>query len=328
MSKTVVFIYRPKFRNEHSIENVFDTIADGFEERGYKIIKYYLGASILKSIFELRAMKVDHYHITGECYYISLFLPRSKTTLTLHDIAFYKKVKMTPKVLIKAIIWLFMPLNYLKKFNVISEIVKKETIENVYINSHKILTIPNPLSIKVERNLKKIDKSNINILQIGTGEHKNLKGLIESVKNNKNISLTIVGDPDKELINLMDQYQIKYTLNFRISQEKLLELYKMCDIVYFASLHEGFGLPILEAQAIGRPVITSNILPMSDVAGNGAFLVNPYRYDQIESAITQISKFDSEVMSVIESGYKNINRFNLDLIVDKYEELFNLKISL
>lgn len=327
MSKTIVFIYRPKYRNEHSIENVFDTICLGLERRGYNVIKYYLGKNLIRSIIELHNLRADHYHITGECYYISLFLPNRNTTLTLHDIAFFKKVKMTPKVFIKGLIWLFLPLNYLKKFSVISDIVKKETIENIYIAENKILVIPNPLSMKIDKSPKEYNNYNLKILQIGTGDHKNLIGLIEATKNMSNVSLIIVGNPDENLVALMRSYNINFELYFRISKTELLELYKLCDIVYFASLHEGFGLPILEGQAIGRPVITSNIPPMNDVAGKGAFLVDPNNYSQIEATIRKISTFDKSVLNVIDLGFENVERFNLESILDKYQALFDLEID-
>ncbi|ANQ47868.2 glycosyltransferase family 4 protein [Flammeovirga sp. MY04] len=58
----------------------------------------------------------------------------------------------------------------------------------------------------------------------------------------------------------------------------------------FYSLNEGFGLPILEAQSIGRPVLTSNISSMLEVAGNGALLIDPYDVSSIKKSLETIIK--------------------------------------
>lgn len=68
----------------------------------------------------------------------------------------------------------------------------------------------------------------------------------------------------------------------------LLLLYQHCSIFLMPSLYEGFGIPIIEAMACGRPVVTSDIGAMAEVAGNAAAKVNPYKVDDIVVAMKRI----------------------------------------
>ncbi len=92
----------------------------------------------------------------------------------------------------------------------------------------------------------------------------------------QNCSLTILGELSGEQIHQLDTSRIDYSHHFNIPYEEVIQLYRDCDLLFFASFEEGFGLPILEAQAVGRPVITSNRAAMPDTAGEGACLVDPY----------------------------------------------------
>jgi glycosyltransferase involved in cell wall biosynthesis len=65
----------------------------------------------------------------------------------------------------------------------------------------------------------------------------------------------------------------------------LNEQYVKCDVVAFLSLGEEFRVPIMEAQAVARPLITSNISPMREVAGEGACLIDPLDVAQIRTGI-------------------------------------------
>ena len=90
-----------------------------------------------------------------------------------------------------------------------------------------------------------------------------------------NINLSIIGNLSKKQKYLLTKNNINFKNYVGISLKSLINKYIKCDILVFTSVYEGFGLPILEAQKIGRPVITSNIQPMKYVAGKGALLVNP-----------------------------------------------------
>ena len=320
--KRIIFIYRSRMRNGHSIENVFRTIERGLSKKNYEVINYFLEKPLLTTVKELKALNADYYHITGDIYFLAIFLPRDKTTLTLHDIGFYKNHKKTAKLLLKGVLWLLLPLRYVKKFSVISELVKNDVIQYFGISNKKISVIPNPLTLSLQRSEKPFDTSYVRILQIGTGPHKNLIGLIEAVKSKDHIHLDIIGNPSEDLIHRMKDYNISYTIHKNISNEEVIKLYSDVDIVYFASFSEGFGLPILEGQAAAKVVITSDMSPMKEVANGGAILVDPYNAASIRLALENLIQDQELRNATIAKGFDNLKKYNLDHIVSLYIHLF------
>ena len=85
---------------------------------------------------------------------------------------------------------------------------------------------------------------------------------------------------------MLQKHKIDYENVYNLTEQEVLEKYINCDIVSFVSLHEGFGMPIIEGQSIGRPILTSNITPMKEIASNGgAILVNPWDVKSIRMVI-------------------------------------------
>ena len=108
----------------------------------------------------------------------------------------------------------------------------------------------------------------------------------------------------------------------RLTDEELVEAYRRCDMVVFASLYEGFGLPILEAQAMGRPVITSNFGAMREAAGDGALLVDPYSVDEIRAAILRIKNEPGLREELVRKGRENAERFRAEAVAERYAEIY------
>lgn len=97
-----------------------------------------------------------------------------------------------------------------------------------------------------------------------------------------------------------------------VSEEEKRALLQNADIFVFPSLYEGFGLPILEAQAMSIPVVTSNISSMPEVAGDGAVLVNPYNREEIIEGIHSILSDKKKRNRMISLGCDNVQRFSWD----------------
>jgi glycosyltransferase involved in cell wall biosynthesis len=78
----------------------------------------------------------------------------------------------------------------------------------------------------------------------------------------------------------------------------------------FPSLYEGFGFPVLEAQACGVPVLTSNTSSLPEAAGEGAWLVDPADVDAIADGIRRLLGDEALRQSLIARGYANVQRFS------------------
>ncbi|MCB0045210.1 MAG: glycosyltransferase family 4 protein [Caldilineaceae bacterium] len=80
----------------------------------------------------------------------------------------------------------------------------------------------------------------------------------------------------------------------------------------FPSLYEGFGLPVLEAQQIGVPVMTSNNSSLPEVAGDAALLIDPTDVDAMAAAMLRLSRDEALRADLIAAGYENVKRFSWD----------------
>ncbi len=80
----------------------------------------------------------------------------------------------------------------------------------------------------------------------------------------------------------------------------------------FPSLHEGFGLPVLEAQACGCPVVTSTTSSLPEVAGDAALLVDPQDSGAICEAMERLLDNKGLCSQLVERGFVNVGRFSWD----------------
>lgn len=322
----ICYIYREKEKKEHSIEAVFDTLASELKNN-VDITKWYkpLGwKETLKQIRLLRKQKFDLYQITGDVYYLWLFLPWKKTVMTVHDIGMFKNNPWSFKRWLFVFLGIFIPSLIHKRIISVSELTKSDLINILHIPSKKIVVIENPLSIEVVSHIKEFNIECPTILQIGTGWHKNLDTLIESVKGFSCL-IDIIGRPDDDLIQRMNSYKINYRISNNISNEEVRVHYENCDILYFVSRSEGFGLPIIEAQTVGRPVLTSSEEPTRSVAGeNGAILLNSNDVVGIRNALERLCQDKDLRNNLISNGFKNVARFAKSKIASRYLNLYKI----
>jgi glycosyltransferase involved in cell wall biosynthesis len=110
-----------------------------------------------------------------------------------------------------------------------------------------------------------------------------------------------------------------------ISGEDLRALYSGACALLFPSLCEGFGWPIIEAQACGCPVFASDRQPMTEVGGEGAVYFNPENYEQAANIIRGHLSYASEMRKL---GCLNAKRFSTEKMVRAYVKLYSGAISL
>ncbi len=141
-------------------------------------------------------------------------------------------------------------------------------------------------------------------------------------KSAQTMKLIVVGKMTERQKYLAEQYQLQIENLVHVPYDQIIDAYKRCDILCFPSFYEGFGLPIIEAQAIGKPVITSNFGAMKEVAGDGALLVCPNNINEISNALLQIIVDKDLRNDLVAKGIINAERFKAELISQKYAQLY------
>ena len=100
-------------------------------------------------------------------------------------------------------------------------------------------------------------------------------------------------------------------------------LYQGAAMLWFPSFTEGFGLPIVEAMAVGTPVITSNTSVMPEIAGDAALYVDPYQPEELVHQADKILSNQLLRVDLITKGKKNALRFNWADAVNNLLGIYN-----
>lgn len=100
-----------------------------------------------------------------------------------------------------------------------------------------------------------------------------------------------------------------------VSHEELRALYARATALVFPSLQEGFGWPLIEAQACGCPVFTSNLPPMNEIGGRAARYIDPHNPEAIATAIEDAAGDLDEMRA---SGLQNARQYSAAQMMANY----------
>lgn len=270
----------------------------------------------------LKATDYDIIHITGDVYYtlIPLFVlqkkKKFKTVVTVHDLGHYTQHKHTFMHFIYYWLWI-KPIKLSNFVTFISEKSFEEGQSLLNIRGNRVSVILN--SYKEEYMYSPPPHNEKpRILHVGTGPNKNLEKVVKAL-NGIPCHLRIIKKLNERQLELLKENCIDYSNVYNISDDQMLEEYKLCDVVSFPSLYEGFGMPIIEGQAVGRVVVTSDREPMKSIAGDGSVLVNPEDVIDIKNGfLTAINNSKCYV----EKGLENCKRFSPKIIAKQYYEIY------
>lgn len=259
-------------------------------------------------------------HLTGDAHYCILALIGCVSVLTVHDLSILDLPTNRIKRMINYFFWVFLPFKVCTRIVCISNYTKRQIQK--YTSRKDIEVIYDSLAPTWCYNPRNFCEESPIILCVGTAKHKNLGRVIEAIAG-LNCRLRIVGNIDSYLIKLLKTNRINYSYVKNLSEDEIYNEYKECDIVCFPSCYEGFGMPIIEGNAIGRCVLTSDMDPMKEVAGNAACLVNPYSVKSIKMGIIKIISNVGYRDFLVKQGLLNINRFISYNIGCHYLKLYN-----
>lgn len=319
------YFFRKFNHNQISIEKLFDTIIYYIEKSEVttkKIINPFSFSlrGVIKSFLFFKKNRGQINHITGDIHWASLALNSKNTILTIHDLVGMREYKGAKKWFY-FLFWVFLPIKKAKYITAISDKTRDEIVKLMPSAASKITVIPNLLPIEyIRENFTKQNKI-LNVLIVGTRNNKNVERIFEAFAEKK-IELTIIGALNSFQLKQLEENGLFYNNFINISEEELLNYYDKADVLCFPSLYEGFGLPVLEAQARNCAVITSNISPLKEIAGNGAILVNPYNVQEIREAL-EILENEKIRLNLIIKGKDNLKNYLPEIIAQKYMILYH-----
>jgi glycosyltransferase involved in cell wall biosynthesis len=258
-------------------------------------------------------------HITGDVHYCALALIGCRTVLTIHDTSACDHQSRPIKKTIARWLWFKLPLIWIDEVVCISNHTRSKVNEISRRSALHVIHNPIDRSIYCPRPSKNNDLPIL--LQVGTSWNKNLPNIIRAIAGLR-CHLRIIGVPREQERALLNHACISYSHNENLTETEIIKAYENADLVLFCSLYEGFGMPIIEAGALERCVITSSIEPMVEVGGGGARYVDPRDIESIRSAIVELLDNPDLRQSLARAGSLNADRFRVDLCLEKYLRIY------
>lgn len=224
-----------------------------------------------------------------------------------------------------------------KKIIAISEMVKKDIVDNYGVNPDDIVVIYNAIDCeKFSRNEKEkfrneirqrlnIDRNDFVVLFVGSGfERKGVRYLIESVeKVAYPLTVLIVGKGNPEKYK---RYIKNQNIIFTGAQREIEKFYAASDLFVFPSMYEPFGLVVLEAMASGLPVITTRLTGASEIIVHGktGFVVEvPENTEEIAKYISILIRNHEIYTEISRNALLAAHQFTIRNVFEKIEQIYH-----
>jgi glycosyltransferase involved in cell wall biosynthesis len=322
----VKFFQRKPIPNFHfSVENIFADLRRHLPDAvisDLHVVGYFSKGVInrLLIVFEVFFAQGQINHFTGDILFAGILTKKKRNIQTILDLYFLHNSNGLKRKILK-LLWLDLPILRARYVTCISQATKDDILKLTNVEENRIFVIPIALGSVFKYEHRNYNYNRPTLLQIGSAPNKNVERIIEAVAG-LNVQLIILGKHEEKYEKMLIKYNIDYKYISNLNSEEMKNLYKVVDILVFPSLFEGFGMPIIEAQAMGTPVLTSNLSSMPEVAGDGALLVNPYSVNDIKDGVLKLIEDSSYRSRLIENGFRNCQKFNSKEIANQYYELY------
>jgi glycosyltransferase involved in cell wall biosynthesis len=260
--------------------------------------------------------------------YVVPFGIEAKTLATVHDLAYYMP-ELGAYSLADTLYMRVMIRNSVRRADhiiAVSEHTKGDLIERLAIPCERVTVIPEAadrrywLPVDAERfrtwKKKRGMPDEFILFTGGISPRKNLLRLIQAfeqatsrIPHHKLVLTGGKGWQNSAVLSAIEKNRDVIRLGF-VPDDEMPLLYAAADLFVYPSLYEGFGLPILEAQACGCPVLCSSNSSLPEVAGDGVRYVDPLDIAGVGDAIASILADRKEQRRLIEKGRQNAQRFS------------------
>jgi glycosyltransferase involved in cell wall biosynthesis len=254
----------------------------------------------------------------------SPFLPISgRRMVTIHDTIFLHSHDVVPQsnVLRQRIGRLYLALNtrllarYYKRILTVSECSKRDIQSALGVSSDRVKVIYEGPGITFTVGNVPLKSRKILLHFASRDPRKNTQRVIEAFQmsqaSRSGFTLHLVGS-GFSLSRIPSEIQSSVHIHEFLPVSKLQKLVDNTFLLLYPSLYEGFGMPIVEFQRLGIPVVTSNSSACAEVGANGSILVNPKNIADITRGIDALCNNDALAGVIAEAAFANSHNFQWD----------------
>ncbi len=325
-TSTVCWIERkPRSLGNFSIEASYRSMHDAWPE-GHTRPDRHVASRFTKGIWnrfriwrEVGRLPHRILHITGDIHFAAIGR-RRPVVLTIHDLGMLDEGPGWKRRL-KSWFWLTWPLQSCDRIIAVSDTTKADILRRTDFPADRIDVIPSVISPSYHLRTAPPNHAVPRLLHIGLADNKNLAGHAAALQG-LSVHLRIIGEPSPTQLDLLRQHDIDFSWAARLSEAELQQEYAEADALLFCSTLEGYGMPIIEAQTIGVPVITSDRSPMRETAGGGALLANPDDPSDIRRAVVELLDNATQRESHVQLGLANAQRCSASASAEAHAKLY------
>lgn len=317
----VAHLQRKPFPGYYSIEGQFELIRKhmpvGIECKPW--VCPHLSKGLWPRLSNARAaaaVTADIYHVTGDVHYLTRYLPCERTVLTVHDCVFLRQTSGLRRLFIRKMFYEWA-VPRASIVTVISEATRRELEELVPSVKGKLVLIPCCVGDEFTYSAPHAWPATPTVLMVGTKENKNIVRMAQALSSLE-VTVHVVGVLSAAQRHALDASNLPWRNSPVLDRAGMANAYRECDLLAFASTYEGFGLPIIEAQATGRPVVTSNAFAMPETSGGAAVLVDPQDVASIRVGFERLLRDASFREGLVEGGLANAGKFSPQFVAGAY----------